>query len=170
MILQDPYSSLNPRMPVLEIVGDPASALDVSVQAQILNLLLDLQQERGLSYLFIAHNLCVVGWMSDRIAVMYLGRVVDIAPTRSSCMAGRCTPIPKRCCGTTPSPTRRQRRSATCLRATSRAPPIHLRACPFHTRCPHAQGARAMQGRGALRSRRWPAATTWPVCVGTSCR
>ena len=145
MVFQDPFSSLSPRMPVIDIIGEPlraqgcaaprargagdghgrrvglevghlnrypnafcggqrqriciaralvtnpllvvadepVSALDVSIQAQILNLLQDLQDELGLSYLFVAHNLSVVEHIADRLAVMYVGRIVELAPTEA---------------------------------------------------------------------------------------
>ena len=80
------------------IVCDEAiSALDVSIQAQIINLLLDLQEKYGLTYLFIAHDLAVVRHISDRVGVMYLGRLAELGDARASSSTTRCTPTPGRC-------------------------------------------------------------------------
>jgi ABC-type oligopeptide transport system ATPase subunit len=84
---------LNPEL----IVGDePVSALDVSIQAYIINLLTDLQDELKLSFLFVAHDLAVVEHISDRVAVMYVGRIVEITD-KTSLFETRCIPIPRRC-------------------------------------------------------------------------
>ena len=201
IVFQDPYSSLNPRMTVEEIVLEPlyiqgerpgpemrrraeklletvglpkraiaryphefsggqrqrigiaraiapqpkfivcdeaVSALDVSIQAQIVNLLQDLQQEFGLSYLFIAHDLAVVKHISDRVAVMYLGKVVEIAEKRALYAAPR-HPYTQALLASIPAPhprLRRQRQRLTGELPSALAPPP---GCRFHTRCPHAR-------------------------------
>ena len=83
--------------PEFIVCDEPISALDVSIQAQIINLMQDLQEEYHLTYLFIAHDLAVVRHISDRVAVMYLGRVVEMAP-KESLFSNPCIRIPMRCC------------------------------------------------------------------------
>ena len=200
MIFQDPYSSLNPRMTILNIVGEPllvngvrnrqeridrveellklvglrpefmrryphafsggqrqrigiaralalnpslvvadepVSALDVSVQAQILNLLLDLQERLGLTYLFVAHDLSVVKHLSDRVAVMYVGKIVELAERdqlfgvpKHPYTAALLSAVPK------PDPRARSRRQP--LRGEVANPAAPPSGCYFHPRCPYA--------------------------------
>ena len=197
MIFQDPFSSLNPRMTIAEIIGEPllvngmtdstarnarvaellelvhlpraylnrfphafsggqrqrigiaralalnpalvepVSALDVSVQAQIVNLLLELQDRLGLSYLFVAHDLSVVKHVSHRVAVMYAGRIVEIAPTEALFTAPR-HPYTEALLSAVPVPDPRQRARRIVLEGDvadlSNPPP----GCHFHPRCRYA--------------------------------
>ena len=218
MIFQDPQSSLNPRLTVLEIVGQPlkinriargseledrvaallrrvglrpeylrryphafsggerqrigiaralalnprlvvadeaVSALDVSVQAQTLNLLQDLQDEFRLTYLFIAHDLSVVEHISDRVAVMYVGRIVEEAPTEELFSDPK-HPYTEALLSAVPLPDPRLRRAGSRIRLTgevadpARPPP----GCPFHPRCRYAADLCQTRAAAAARDRR----------------
>ena len=126
--------------PKLIIADEPVSALDVSIQAQIINLLEDLQDEFGLSYIFVAHDLGVVRHVSDRIAVMYLGKIVERSPARGALRAARSTRTRWRCSRRSRSRTRRRTRTRTPVVLEGDVPsPINPpSACRFHTRCPWA--------------------------------
>ena len=201
MIFQDPFSSLNPRMTLLDIVGEPllvhgvgnanertervvellrlvglrpeymrryphafsggqrqrigiaralalkprlvvadepVSALDVSVQAQILNLLLELQQQLGLTLLFVAHDLSVVKHISERVAVMYVGRIVETAPTEALFASPR-HPYTEALLSAVPKPDPRLRSERIVLQGEVADPAHTPPGCHFHPRCSYAQ-------------------------------
>jgi peptide/nickel transport system ATP-binding protein/oligopeptide transport system ATP-binding protein len=200
IIFQDPYSSLDPRMPVGESIGEgllvhgmrdtkkrnevviemlrkvgledyharryphefsggqrqrigiaralalkpkfivcdePVSALDVSIQSQVLNILKDLQDEFGLTYLFIAHNLSVVEHISDRVGVMYLGKIVELTD-RDTLFADPLHPYTKALLSAIPIPNPTIKRERLILQGDVPSPVNPPSGCRFHTRCPFA--------------------------------
>lgn len=125
--------------PKLIICDEPVSALDVSIQSQILNLLLELQQQMQLSYLFVAHDLAVVKHVSDRIAIMYLGHLMEVGDA-DTIYANPKHPYTRALIAAIPEPDpARRHRAKEVLQGDVPSPINPPSGCVFHTRCPHAQ-------------------------------
>ena len=124
--------ALNPKFLILD---EPTSALDVSVQAQIINLLVKLQKDHGLTYLFISHDLGVVQHIADRIAVMYLGEIVELG-TSESVFANPQHPYTQALLSATPTPNPNSKSERIVLEGNVPSIAAPPEGCRFHTRCP----------------------------------
>ncbi len=124
--------------PTFVVADEPVSALDVSIQSQVINLMKDLQKKMGLSYLFISHDLSVVRHISDKVGVMYLGSLVELADKKSLFDAPR-HPYTHALLSAIPQPNPTRKRNRVLLQGDIPSPSNPPSGCKFHTRCPHVQ-------------------------------
>jgi oligopeptide/dipeptide ABC transporter ATP-binding protein len=157
--------AVDPRFIVCD---EPVSALDVSVQAQVINLLRDLQERRGLAYLFIAHDLAVVERIAHRVAVMYLGRIVELASVGTLFSAPR-MPYTRALLSSVPVPDPSFKRRHAVLTGDVPSPARPPAGCAFHPRCPHpAKDAQCSTSAPALEEKspgHWVACHKVPAAV-----
>ena len=125
--------------PAFIVLDEPVAALDVSIQAQILNLLKDLKEHAGVGMLLVAHELSVVRHMCDRVAVMYLGRIVEIGARQGRSSSRRDIPTPQSLLKAVPRLVPERRHRAAVLKGDIPSPINIPSGCRFHPRCPKAQ-------------------------------